>query len=148
AGRLAGGRQRSRRMGGRASRREKRRQIRALGARRDPRTLVRRADRRPRLFLMKLFLMNRLRTPRGANLLLSLAIGGVTLGVWWLLARPREAPPWPHAISGFAFSPLEADGDPERAAYPSAEAIDADLALVAHRARSIRTYSLAGALAD
>jgi exo-beta-1,3-glucanase (GH17 family)/cellulose synthase/poly-beta-1,6-N-acetylglucosamine synthase-like glycosyltransferase len=85
---------------------------------------------------------------RRANLCLSLAIVGVTLGIWWLLARPVDAPPFPRAIAGFAFSPLGADGDPDRAAYPTAEAIDKDLALVAQHARSIRTYSLAGPLAE
>jgi exo-beta-1,3-glucanase (GH17 family)/cellulose synthase/poly-beta-1,6-N-acetylglucosamine synthase-like glycosyltransferase len=85
---------------------------------------------------------------RRPNLLLSLAIVCVTLGAWWLLARPLDAPPFPHSVEGFAFSPLGADGDPERAAYPSAEAVDADLALVARHARAIRTYSLAGPLAE
>ncbi|HEU4618438.1 MAG TPA: glycosyltransferase family 2 protein [Gammaproteobacteria bacterium] len=85
---------------------------------------------------------------RRANVVLALVVVAATLGVWGLLARPVSAPPWPASIAGFAFSPLSRGEDPTRAVYPSAAAVDADLALVAKHARSIRTYSLAGPLAD
>ncbi|HEX5418690.1 MAG TPA: glycosyltransferase family 2 protein [Gammaproteobacteria bacterium] len=83
-----------------------------------------------------------------ANLILSIAIAAVTLAAWAWLTQPIAAPAWPSRVEGFAFSPLRPGQDPAHAEYPTREQLDADLALVAAEAHSIRTYSLAGTLAD
>lgn len=85
---------------------------------------------------------------RSTHLLLYAAVAAAALAVFALLARPAAAPSWPARIEGFAFSPLRPGDDPAHAHYPTPAEIDADLALVAKHAHSIRTYSLAGPLAD
>ncbi len=85
---------------------------------------------------------------RWANPVLFAAAAASALGAFALLARPAAAPPWPARIEGFAFSPLRPGDDPARAHYPTAAEVDADLALVATKAGSIRTYSLEGPLAE
>ncbi len=87
--------------------------------------------------------MNRL-----ADLIIPLLIAVLTVSAWWILNRPKEEPPWPSRIQGFAFSPMRAGHDPILKRYPSLAEIDADLALLEGRAWAVRSYTVDGPLAE
>ncbi|QIK36855.1 glycosyltransferase [Caldichromatium japonicum] len=87
--------------------------------------------------------MNRL-----ADLIIPLLIAALTVSAWWILNRPKEEPPWPTRIQGFAFSPMRSGQNPTLRRYPTLEEIDADLALLEGRAHAVRSYSVDGPLAE
>jgi exo-beta-1,3-glucanase (GH17 family)/cellulose synthase/poly-beta-1,6-N-acetylglucosamine synthase-like glycosyltransferase len=78
------------------------------------------------------------------NVAVVLAIAAATLVGWAAANQPRFEPQWPAAVHGFAYSPLQRGQVPSRGDQPSRAQIDADLALMAGTAGSIRTYSLDG----
>jgi hypothetical protein len=73
------------------------------------------------------------------NVSLLLAIAAITVVVWAAANQPRFEPRWPAAVHGFAYSPLQRGQAPSRDDQPSPAQIDADLALMAGTASSIRT---------
>ena len=84
---------------------------------------------------------------RRATLWIPLLIAVLTVGLWALLNRPLEEPPWPSRIQGFSFAPMRAYNDPTVGNYPSLTDIDADLALLAGDAYAVRTYEVRDTLA-
>jgi exo-beta-1,3-glucanase (GH17 family)/cellulose synthase/poly-beta-1,6-N-acetylglucosamine synthase-like glycosyltransferase len=81
-------------------------------------------------------------------LLIAALFATLTFAVWALLNRPTSEPPWPALIQGFAFSPFRSNEDPTHFQMPTDEEIDSDLALLQGRVNAVRTYSVAGTLAD
>jgi exo-beta-1,3-glucanase (GH17 family)/cellulose synthase/poly-beta-1,6-N-acetylglucosamine synthase-like glycosyltransferase len=82
------------------------------------------------------------------SLLIAALFATLTFAVWALLNRPTSEPPWPALIQGFAFSPFRANEDPTHFQMPTDEEIDSDLTLLQGRVNAVRTYSVAGTLAD
>ena len=82
------------------------------------------------------------------GLVIVLAMGALTLLLWWLVNRPGMEPPWPTQISGFSFSPIRGDLDPSVGEFPSIEEIDADLALIVGDVISVRTYTVQSTMAE
>ena len=80
------------------------------------------------------------------NLLITLTIAMLTIGLWALLDQAADEPPWPERIQGFSFSPMRQQHNPMKGRYPSVDEIDQDLALLAGKAHAVRTYSVAGTL--
>jgi exo-beta-1,3-glucanase (GH17 family)/cellulose synthase/poly-beta-1,6-N-acetylglucosamine synthase-like glycosyltransferase len=60
---------------------------------------------------------------------------------WVGLNRPEPAADWHGVVKGVSFSPYQRDQDPLAERYPSAEEIEADLALLAGKVQRVRTYS-------
>lgn len=71
-----------------------------------------------------------------------------TYGLWALLNRPTPEMPWPSEVHGFAFSPYRAGQSPLKNEFPSEAHIIEDIALLAGKTRSIRTYSAGGTLRE
>lgn len=69
-------------------------------------------------------------------------------GLWAGFNQPRSATAWPDRIDGFSFSPVRAHQNPNARLFPSPQEIDSDLALLAGRAGSVRTYSVEGTFAE
>jgi exo-beta-1,3-glucanase (GH17 family)/cellulose synthase/poly-beta-1,6-N-acetylglucosamine synthase-like glycosyltransferase len=82
------------------------------------------------------------------GLVVAAAFAALTCAVWAFLNRPAAEPPWPAHIQGFSFSPIRMGEDPTRHIYPTDAEIDADLKLVTGKVGTVRTYSVAGSLAD
>jgi exo-beta-1,3-glucanase (GH17 family)/cellulose synthase/poly-beta-1,6-N-acetylglucosamine synthase-like glycosyltransferase len=82
------------------------------------------------------------------SLLIAALFATLTFAVWALLNRPTSEPPWPALIQGFAFSPFRANEDPTHFQMPTDAEIDADLTLLQGKVNAVRTYSVAGTLAD
>ncbi|MGD8588395.1 MAG: glycosyltransferase [Chromatiales bacterium] len=80
-----------------------------------------------------------------ANIIIALVIAALTISFWALLNRPEVEPPWPEVIQGFSFSPMGIQHDPAKGILPTAEEIDADLALLQGRTHAVRTYTVEGA---
>jgi exo-beta-1,3-glucanase (GH17 family)/cellulose synthase/poly-beta-1,6-N-acetylglucosamine synthase-like glycosyltransferase len=78
---------------------------------------------------------------RISGLLIAVALGCVTVGLWAFANRPVSEPEWPARIQGFAFSPYHDGQDAIAGDYPTVEQIDGDLALLEARTRSVRTYT-------
>jgi exo-beta-1,3-glucanase (GH17 family)/cellulose synthase/poly-beta-1,6-N-acetylglucosamine synthase-like glycosyltransferase len=85
---------------------------------------------------------------RRAALWIPVVIAVLTVGLWALLNRPLEEPPWPSRIQGFSFAPMRSYNDPTAGNYPSIEDIDADLALLAGDVYAVRTYEVRQTLAE
>ena len=88
--------------------------------------------------------MNR-EAPNGmrlSSIIITLAIAILAVSVWALANRPEQEPPWPPRIQGFSFSPFRQGQSPLEGIYPSAEEIDADLALLEGKTHAIRTYTV------
>ena len=83
-----------------------------------------------------------------ASLLITLLMGVLTIVLWALVNRPGIEPPWPAKIDGFSFSPMRGEQSPLSGTQPSIGEIDADLALLAGDAHSVRTYTVRGNLAE
>ena len=77
-----------------------------------------------------------------------LAMGILTLLLWWLVNRPGMEPPWPAQIDGVSFSPIRGDQDPASGEFPSLAEIDADMALLAGDVSAIRTYTVQATMAE
>jgi exo-beta-1,3-glucanase (GH17 family)/cellulose synthase/poly-beta-1,6-N-acetylglucosamine synthase-like glycosyltransferase len=82
------------------------------------------------------------------NIAVIVGIAAVSIAVWAFFNRPMDAPDWPAAISGFAYSPFRYGQDPVKEIYPSEEEIRQDLALLSTQTKHIRTYSVKGTQAD
>jgi exo-beta-1,3-glucanase (GH17 family)/cellulose synthase/poly-beta-1,6-N-acetylglucosamine synthase-like glycosyltransferase len=82
------------------------------------------------------------------NIIIAVAIAAITVSLWAYINRPEKEPPWPEVIQGFSFSPMRVNDDPIKHKLPSAEEIEADLALLAGKTYAIRTYRMEGAFAD
>ncbi len=85
---------------------------------------------------------------RPLNLFIGALFAAVTVAFWALGNRPTAEPPWPAQVAGMSFSPLRMGNDPEAGEFPSREEIAEDLALLAGKVKSIRTYGVGGTLAD
>lgn len=84
----------------------------------------------------------------GVNILIAVAIAAVTISFWAFVSRPDNEPPWPERIQGFSFSPMRSGQSPLDGKLPTAEQIDADLALLAGKTHAVRTYTMEGTLAQ
>ena len=82
------------------------------------------------------------------NIIIAAAIAAITVSLWAYINRPETEPPWPEVIQGFSFSPMRENDDPLKHKLPSAEEIEADLALLAGKTYAVRTYRMEGAFAD
>lgn len=78
---------------------------------------------------------------RFSTLLVAISFAVVTFAIWALVNRPTEVVPWPEEISGFAFSPFQRGQDAINNVMPTEAEIESDIALLADKTRSIRTYS-------
>jgi exo-beta-1,3-glucanase (GH17 family)/cellulose synthase/poly-beta-1,6-N-acetylglucosamine synthase-like glycosyltransferase len=76
-----------------------------------------------------------------------LLVAALVAASWIIGAGPITEPPAPTTLAGLSFSPLKRDQAPTRAPLPSAQELDADLALVARHTRRIRTYAVEGTFA-
>jgi exo-beta-1,3-glucanase (GH17 family) len=76
-----------------------------------------------------------------SSIIVAAVFAAMTFGLWASINRPSVEPEWPARIRGFAFSPYQADQDPDDGEFPTAEQIDRDLALLAGKTTAIRTYS-------
>lgn len=85
---------------------------------------------------------------RPLNLLIGGAFAALTVAFWALGNRPAAEPAWPSQVEGMSFSPLRMGSEPEAGEFPTREEIAADLALLAGKVKSIRTYGVGGTLAD
>jgi exo-beta-1,3-glucanase (GH17 family)/cellulose synthase/poly-beta-1,6-N-acetylglucosamine synthase-like glycosyltransferase len=82
------------------------------------------------------------------SLLITLVMGALAVLLWATLNRPDKEPPWPSKIEGFAFSPMHGSENPMKHQYPTIGEIDSDLALLSGDAYAVRTYTVAGTLAQ
>ena len=85
---------------------------------------------------------------RISTLFVALLFAVVTFFIWAMVNRPTEVVPWPEEISGFAFSPFQKGQNAIYNVMPSTEEIREDVALLAGKARSLRTYSSLRSLAE
>ncbi len=85
---------------------------------------------------------------RLSTVFVALAFAVVTFITWALINRPTEVVPWPEEIGGFAFSPFQRGQDAIFNIMPTTEEIRSDVALLAPKARALRTYSSLGTLAE
>ena len=76
-----------------------------------------------------------------SGLLIAAVFAALTVGVWAWLNQPSMEPPWPTRVQGMAFSPFYSGQNPVYQVLPSADQIEADLALLADKATAVRTYS-------
>ncbi|MBE0438963.1 MAG: glycosyltransferase [Gammaproteobacteria bacterium] len=82
------------------------------------------------------------------NILIAVIVAAVTYGFLAYINRPEIEPMWPVIIKGFSFSPMRAQHDPSVGNLPSVEQIEQDLQLLSGKTHSVRTYTIAGAMAD
>ena len=82
------------------------------------------------------------------NILVGTTFAVLTFTFWALTNQPSSEPPWPSSVAGMSFSPLRPGDDPAEGLYPSREEIDQDIALLADKVHSIRTYGVGGTLGD
>lgn len=82
------------------------------------------------------------------NLPIIIVVAVVSLTLWALANRPEQHPPWPDQVQGFSFSPFHEDQGAIDNELPSVEQIDQDLAMLAGKTKSVRTYSTMGTLAE
>jgi exo-beta-1,3-glucanase (GH17 family)/cellulose synthase/poly-beta-1,6-N-acetylglucosamine synthase-like glycosyltransferase len=83
-----------------------------------------------------------------SSLLVALIFAGVTYGLWAYMNQPTQEPPWPKRIQGFAFSPYRIDQDATLDQLPSEEQLAEDLAVLAGKTVSVRTYSTIGSVGE
>ena len=82
------------------------------------------------------------------HLLVLVCLAAITAVVWAASDREVDAPQWRGRIAGFAYSPMQPAQRPALNEFPSEADLQADLALIAQYANSIRTYSIDGTLAQ
>jgi|HigsolmetaAR205D_1030408.scaffolds.fasta_scaffold00867_4 exo-beta-1,3-glucanase (GH17 family)/cellulose synthase/poly-beta-1,6-N-acetylglucosamine synthase-like glycosyltransferase len=87
---------------------------------------------------------------RLSGALVALFFAALTFGLWAWINRPVDDPGWPErGLQGVTLSPFRAGQDPAEGKFPTAEQIDADLALLSSASvAAVRTYSSRGALAQ
>ena len=71
-----------------------------------------------------------------------------TVLVWGLLNRPAVPPDFHGRVAGLAFSPFQRGQSPEDGTFPTREQIRGDLERVAAITGRVRSYTVAGAMAD
>ncbi len=81
------------------------------------------------------------------NIIIAIAVAAVTYGLLAYMNRPEVEPAWPDRIQGFSFSPMRAEHDPTVGIVPTVEEIEQDIALLADKTYSIRTYTVDGPMA-
>jgi exo-beta-1,3-glucanase (GH17 family)/cellulose synthase/poly-beta-1,6-N-acetylglucosamine synthase-like glycosyltransferase len=82
------------------------------------------------------------------SLLIAAAFAVLTIAVWGYANRPTPEPAWPSRVQGFAFQPFQKDQDPVAGDMPTPAQVEGDLALLAGKALSVRTYSSLGTLGE
>lgn len=82
------------------------------------------------------------------NILVGITFAVLTFTFWALTNQPSDEPPWPSSVAGMSFSPLRQGDDPAKGLYPSREAIEQDIILLAGKVHSIRTYGVGGTLGE
>ncbi len=81
--------------------------------------------------------------------LLALAVAAAaSLGVWDLTNQPKSVPDYVGDVGGLAFSPYHRGETPEANQYPSTAEIRSDLQKASGITGRIRTYTVAGPMAD
>src|SRR5690606_30212084 len=87
------------------------------------------------------FRMKALRmTSRSTWWLMALLIVAANVLGWQSLHRPLQAPGFDGKVAGMAYNAFQRWDDPQKRKFPSLDAVDADLALLAKHTRSLRTY--------
>jgi len=81
-------------------------------------------------------------------LVMALLMALVSYTLWAAFNRPQEVAAWPAHVQGFAFSPVRAGQNPNEKRFPSIVDIDRDLALLAGKVGSVRTYSVEDSFAE
>jgi len=76
------------------------------------------------------------------NLLITLAIASLTVGIWALFNMPETEPAWPNRIQGFSFQPMQKGQSPIEGNLPTVDQIDNDLKLLQGKTFAIRTYTV------
>lgn len=82
------------------------------------------------------------------NVSIALIVATITYGLWAYVNRPEVEPMWPEIIQGFSFAPMREENDPTRNLLPTVDQVDQDMALLAGKTHSIRTYTVDGPLAS
>ncbi|MBU0946817.1 MAG: glycosyltransferase [Proteobacteria bacterium] len=82
------------------------------------------------------------------NIFIAVIVATVTYGFWAVMNRPEVEPMWPSIIQGFSFSPMGLHHDPTTGKLPTVEEIEKDVALLAGKTHSIRTYTVDGTLSQ
>jgi exo-beta-1,3-glucanase (GH17 family)/cellulose synthase/poly-beta-1,6-N-acetylglucosamine synthase-like glycosyltransferase len=80
-----------------------------------------------------------------------LALGlsaAISLGVWTAANQPQPVPGYTGDIGGFAFSPYHRGETPEANQFPTEAEVRSDLAIASRYTTQIRTYRVAGSLAE
>lgn len=90
------------------------------------------------------------RSMKVSGALVAFVFAAITVAFWAWINRPVEDPGWPErGLQGVTLSPFRAGQDPAQSKFPSAEQIDADLALLSSASiGAVRTYSVFGTLAQ
>jgi exo-beta-1,3-glucanase (GH17 family)/cellulose synthase/poly-beta-1,6-N-acetylglucosamine synthase-like glycosyltransferase len=85
---------------------------------------------------------------RLTNWVIGIAVAIISLSLWAYINRPQTLPIWPERVTGFAFSPYQANQDPRAKIYPTLDEIEGDLELLSGKVTAIRTYSVEDKLAE
>lgn len=85
---------------------------------------------------------------RLTNVIIGIAVALISISLWAYINRPAAPPAWPERVTGFSFSPMRADFDPDAGNYPSIQQIEDDLALLSGKTVAIRTYTVEDVLAE
>ena len=64
----------------------------------------------------------------------------VNLGIWSYVNNPLKLPSWSKTMMGLTYNSQRRDTNPRKGVYPTKQQIEEDLALLADKAHSIRTY--------
>jgi len=65
----------------------------------------------------------------------------VNLGIWSYVNNPLKLPSWSKTMMGLTYNSQRRDTNPRQGIYPTKEQIEADMALLAGKSHSIRTYT-------
>jgi len=65
----------------------------------------------------------------------------VNLGIWSYVNNPLKLPSWNKTMMGLTYNSQRRDTNPRQGIYPTKEQIEADMALLAGKSHSIRTYT-------
>ena len=76
------------------------------------------------------------------------AVAAIFSGLWAVTSRPISEPDWPDHVSGWSFSPMRLDNNPNENRFPKPEQIAEDMRLLAESSNAIRTYTLQGTLTE
>ena len=65
----------------------------------------------------------------------------VNLGIWSYVNNPLKLPSWNKTMMGLTYNSQRRDTNPRKGIYPTKQQIEEDMALLADKAHSIRTYT-------